>query len=95
MPTRQEMLDKINMKIARASHSDEGTGCFLPIERYDITWYARINKIEEKILRTIQRGKTYTPINEELRMLWNDRLYLENQSDECISYIYNILSHDK
>ena len=41
-PTRQEMLDKINMKIARTSQSDEGTGCFLPIDEQDIIKFIAI-----------------------------------------------------
>ena len=40
--TRQQMLDDINLKIARTSQSDEGTGCFLPVTIGDVLdWYEK------------------------------------------------------
>ena len=82
MPTRQEMLDTINMKIARTSHSDEGTGCFLPVT-FDDVRYALFSEFRNaKFPKLIE---VWWPINDPL----------DKQSSACICEIYNLLSYDK
>lgn len=94
-PTKQEMLDAINMKIARTHQSDEGTWHFLPVMIGDILDWVEVNKIHEKLISQIPRGKTFTSPYEMIRVLWKTkREPLDKQSDDCISYIYNLLTND-
>ena len=92
MMTRQQQLDAINLKIARTSQSDEGTGCFLPVMVGDVLDWIEVNNIHEKLISQIPRGRTFTPPYENIRVMWKTkRNPLDKQSDECISYIYNLL----
>lgn len=82
---RQHQLDAINLKIARTSQSDEGTGCFLPVMIGDVFSYVIAYKIK----------KHHICDNPEISSIfyhWHRiREPLDKQSDDCISYIYNLL----
>lgn len=83
--TRQQMLDAINLKIARISQWDELTWCFLPVMIGDVFSYVIAYKIK----------KHHICDNPEISGIfyhWHRlREPLDKQPDECISYIYNLL----
>jgi pyrrolidone-carboxylate peptidase len=60
--------------------------------------YARINNLEEKQFKEITDRKgenthfTYTPVESMIIALWeNPRLPIESQSEEAITYIFNLI----
>lgn len=75
-PTRQEMLDAINLKIARTSQSDEGTGHFLPVMIGDVLGF-----FLSKHIRCMFLFENWSLVH----------LPISEQSDDCISYIYSLL----
>lgn len=102
-PTRQEMLVAINMKIARAWWGTWPweTGYYLPVMIGDILKYVDTYCFWEDDFRSFDGNKKRSL--EELSecvmavfyyFVWKQDKPLDAQDDDCISYIFNLLSYD-
>lgn len=87
---RNEMLDAINMKIARTQQSDEWTGYFLPVMIGDVLdWVESLMKWE---WTKWEPNAEYPFVYERILEYWKTkREPLDKQSDDCIQYVYNLI----
>jgi len=97
-PTRQEMLSAIEHKIARTWWGiwPWETGYYLPVMIGDILFYMEQNCfINKNWLREHDRfWEAYHTVNRYFWYWWWRYLPLSAQDDDCISYIFTLLSHD-
>jgi len=105
-PTRQEMLDSINMKMARTwwGASVWETGYYLPVMIGDVLdWIEYKFDSKERVASNVwlahreylrDSEKQEEEINKVIWKWKNKREPLSAQDDDCISYIYNLVSHE-